>query len=94
MKQGILFKFVSTKNVDMEVQINPYYNLVIRKGIESGKYVSESEVIQAGLELLDREQKQMSFLEKAISDGEKSGFTIPFDNEDFKKRMTEKYSNK
>jgi antitoxin ParD1/3/4 len=76
----------------MEVQIAPYYDMLIKKGIESGKYNSEAEVIQAGLELLDKETKQLLFLEKAIMDGEKSGFAVPFDNAEFKKRMQEKYA--
>jgi antitoxin ParD1/3/4 len=62
--------------------------------LASGKYSSEAEVIQAGLELLDKEQKHLSLLERALIEGEKSGFATSFDNEEFKKRMAEKYLNK
>jgi antitoxin ParD1/3/4 len=76
----------------MEVPINTYYIQIIQNVIKTGKYSSESEVIQAGLELLDREQKQITILEKAILDGEKSGFSLPFDNDAFKTKMKEKYA--
>ena len=78
----------------MEVLIAPYYAELIKSNLASGKYNNESEIIQAGLELLDKEQKQYTLLEKALLDGERSGFTIPFDNEDFKIRMTKKYADK
>lgn len=78
----------------MEVQIAPYYSQLIQNNLASGKYNNESEIIQAGLELLDKEQKQMSLLERALLEGERSGFATPFNNEDFKKRMTEKYALK
>jgi hypothetical protein len=34
----------------------------------------------------------MALLNKAILDGESSGFALPFNNEDFKKRMEAKYA--
>jgi antitoxin ParD1/3/4 len=76
----------------MEVKIAPYYDALIRKGIISGKYNNEAEMIQAGLALLEKEETQMLILTKSILDGEKSGFALPFNNEEFKKRMEVKYS--
>lgn len=76
----------------MEVQIAPYYSKLIQSTLASGRYNNETEVIQAGLELLDKEQKQLSLLERALLEGERSGFTTPFDNEEFKKRMADKYA--
>lgn len=78
----------------MEVQIGPYYSQLIQNTLSTGKYNNEAEVIQAGLELLDKEQKQMALLERALLEGERSGFATPFNNDNFKKRMAEKYFNK
>lgn len=77
----------------MEVQISAYYTQLIQKTLTSGKYKTEAEVIQAGLELLDKEQKQLSLLERALMEGERSGFATLFNNDEFKKRMADKYSN-
>jgi antitoxin ParD1/3/4 len=76
----------------MEIKIAPYYSEFIHHEIASGKFNNESEVIQAALVLLEKEQIQMAILSKAVLDGERSGFTHPFQNEDFKKRMEEKYA--
>jgi putative addiction module CopG family antidote len=72
----------------MEVNsLAPYYTDLIKSAIDSGKYRTESDVIEAGLELLRKEELQQSLLESAIKHGEDSGLALPFDNEDFKKRM-------
>lgn len=76
----------------MEIKIAPHYSQFIRRELASGKFNNESEVIQAGLALLEKEQTQMNVLSKAILDGESSGFALPFNNEDFKKRMEAKYA--
>ena len=73
-------------------EISPYYNQFIMNEMATGKFNNEAEIIQAGLALLEKEQTQMSILTKAILDGEKSGFALPFNNEDFKKRMEAKYA--
>ena len=75
----------------MEVKIAPHYNEFIHKEMASGKFNNEAEVIQAGLALLEKEQTQIRLLSKAILDGEKSGFSLPYDHEEFKKRMEAKY---
>lgn len=76
----------------MEIKIAPHYSQFIHKEMASGKFNNESEIIQAGLALLEKEQTQMVMLSKAILDGESSGFALPFNNEDFKKRMEAKYT--
>jgi antitoxin ParD1/3/4 len=76
----------------MEINIAPYYKQFIINEMASGKFNNEAEIIQAGLALLEKEQTQMSILSKAILDGEKSGFALPFNNEEFKKRMEAKYA--
>lgn len=76
----------------MEIKIAPHYSQFIHEELSSGKFNNESEVIQAGLALLEKEQTQMAILSKAILDGERSGFALPFNNEDFKKRIEAKYA--
>jgi antitoxin ParD1/3/4 len=76
----------------MEIKIAPHYNQFIINEMATGKFNNEAEIIQAGLALLEKEQTQMAILSKAILDGERSGFALPFNNEDFKKRMEAKYA--
>ncbi|MFM2387327.1 MAG: hypothetical protein RL660_2084 [Bacteroidota bacterium] len=76
----------------MEIKIAPHYSKFIDWELASGKFNNESEVIQAGLALLEKEQTQMALLSKAILDGESSGFAAPFNNRDFKKKMEDKYA--
>jgi len=74
----------------IQMQVNnlaPYYTDLIKSAIDSGKYRTESDVIEAGLELLRKEELQQSLLESAIKQGEESGLALPFNNEEFKTKM-------
>jgi antitoxin ParD1/3/4 len=47
--------------------------------VASGRYGSTSEVIRAGLRLLEDEQQRMDALREAIREGDESGPATPFD---------------
>ncbi len=74
------------------INVAPYYTNLINKEIEGGKYRNEVEVIQAGLELLEKEHLQNKIIEEALMKGEESGYAIPFDHEKFKIDMKSKYN--
>ncbi|MDP3897288.1 MAG: type II toxin-antitoxin system ParD family antitoxin [Mesorhizobium sp.] len=55
----------------------------IDQQIEEGNFHSASEVVQAGLELLEERQAQIERLRAAIIEGEESGPSTPFDFDAF-----------
>ena len=59
-----------------------FRNFALRK-VDEGRFESISEVIRAGLRLLEEEEGRIEALRKAIEDGENSGPATPFDFDDF-----------
>ena len=55
--------------------------------IRTGRYSSASDVVRAGLRLLDEQEDKVRALQTALKAGEDSGAPKPFDNEAFKARM-------
>ncbi|WP_241649049.1 type II toxin-antitoxin system ParD family antitoxin [Rosenbergiella collisarenosi] len=57
------------------VVLSPYFEAFIREQIESGRYNNASEVIRAGLRVLEEREQQMKLetLHKAVSAGIDSG---------------------
>jgi antitoxin ParD1/3/4 len=55
--------------------------------IASGRFSSTSEVVRAGLRLLEEHEAKMKALQNALIAGEESGEPRAFDNKAFLKRM-------
>ena len=51
--------------------------------VQSGRYGSASEVIRAGIRLLQDQETKMAVLRAALKDGEDSGTPVVFDVEQF-----------
>ncbi|MSP77142.1 MAG: type II toxin-antitoxin system ParD family antitoxin [Rhodospirillaceae bacterium] len=58
----------------------------ITSKVEEGRYGSASDVVRAGLRLLEEEEAKLSALRAALDEGEASGQATPFDFERFIKR--------
>lgn len=65
------------------VSISPHFDSFIQAQIEAGLYTTTSEVIRAGLRLLEQEQKKLELLKQALIDGEESGFVEDFNPQVF-----------
>lgn len=74
------------------ITVGGHFDAFIQNQIETGRYASTSEVVRAGLRLLEQEEEKLKLLRQALVDGEKSGLDENFDPEKFMARMRQKYS--
>ncbi len=63
------------------VSLGNYFDRFVRKQISDGRYKNVSEVIRAGLRLLENEENKVMALKKAIQEGIDSGTAHDFDPE-------------
>jgi len=61
------------------VTLGKHFEDIIEESIHSGRYASASEVIRAGLRLIDEREQKIKLLREAIEAGEKSGYVQNFD---------------
>ena len=73
------------------ILLGEHFEEFISTRISSGKYNSASEVIRTALRLLEAEESKMKDLNKALSQGEKSGFEKNFDPKTHLKKLHSKY---
>ncbi|MGY5845796.1 type II toxin-antitoxin system ParD family antitoxin [Salegentibacter sp. HM20] len=62
-----------------KIQLDPYFEEFIRNEITAGKYDSVSEVVNAGLKMLEESEK-LKALRQAIQEGIDSGIDEEFDS--------------
>lgn len=63
--------------------VGEHFAEFIHEQVESGRYASASEVVRAGLRLLQVEEEKIRALREALIEGERSGRAGPFDVEAF-----------
>ncbi|MEN8260721.1 MAG: type II toxin-antitoxin system ParD family antitoxin [Pseudomonadota bacterium] len=56
------------------ITLGKHFESFIAEQLESGRYASTSEVIRAGLRLLEEEETKLVTLRQMLEEGEKSGF--------------------
>jgi len=61
------------------VTLGDYFEQIIDRSIDSGRYSNASEVIREGLRLVDEREQKIQLLREAIEAGEKSGYIKNFD---------------
>ena len=61
------------------VTLGKHFEQIIERSIKSGRYASASEVIRAGLRLVDEREQKIKLLREAIEAGERSGYVKNFD---------------
>ena len=68
-------------NRNTSVSIGDYFDNFIQSSISAGRYKNASEVIRAGLRLLEEEENKLIALRAAIQEGIESGIAIDFNPE-------------
>ncbi len=61
------------------VSLGDHFEAFIEEKVTIGRYQNASEVIRAGLRLLEEEENRFSLLAKAIAEGFDSGIATDFD---------------
>ena len=65
------------------VSLGDHFTGFIHRRIKSGRYNSASDVVRAGLRLLEEHESKVEALQKALVEGEMSGAATPFDFDAF-----------
>ena len=78
-------------NRNTSISIGDYFDNFIQSSISAGRYKNASEVVRAGLRLLEEEENKMIALRAAIQEGIESGIANDFNPEThLKNRIKEK----
>lgn len=65
------------------ISLGEHFNEFIEAQIASGRYSSASEVVRAGLRLLEEQEVRLVKLREALIEGEESGPSTAFDFDEF-----------
>ena len=75
------------------VALGTYFENFIRMKVEQGRYNNASEVIRAGLRLLEENESHLQELKMAIGEGVESGIATGFNAEEHLKALKAKRAN-
>jgi len=80
-KIGTFGKNIIVMNRNTSISLGIYFDKFVRGRISAGRYKNASEVIRAGLRLLEEEENRMIALRDAIQEGIESGIAHDFNPE-------------
>ncbi len=66
-------------NKNTSISLGDYFDQFVQSRIKEGRFKNVSEVIRAGLRLLEEEENKISALRSAVQDGIDSGIAHDFD---------------
>jgi len=69
------------------ISLGEFFSEFVEQQVASGRYTSASEVIRAGLRLLQEREEKLQALRQALQEGLDSGPAEPFDFDDFLAEM-------
>jgi antitoxin ParD1/3/4 len=74
------------------ISIGDHFARFIDTQVQAGRFGSASEVVRAGLRLLEEHEAKVKALQDALIAGEESGPPAPFDSEAFLQRMRARHA--
>ena len=74
------------------ISLGDHFESFISKKVGSGRYHSASEVVRAGLRLLEQEERKLEALKSALDAGENSGIAQDFDPDAHLKALHARHS--
>ncbi len=80
-------------NKNTSVSLGDYFDNFVESSISKGRYKSASEVIRAGLRLLEEEEDKILSLKQSIQEGIDSGIAEDFDATTHLKALKSSKSN-
>lgn len=76
------------------ILLGKYFDEFVQSSVNKGRFKNVSEVIRAGLRLLEEEESKVIALKSAIQDGDNSGISHDFDpKEHLESLKAKKHSN-
>ncbi|GAA3746996.1 hypothetical protein GCM10022422_34340 [Flavobacterium ginsengisoli] len=75
------------------ISLGNHFENFIENSLSEGRYKNASEVVRAGLRLLEEEESKLIVLKKAIQDGANSGRAENFDPKEQLKSLKAKRKN-
>ena len=72
--------------------LGTHFKAFVENSIKEGRYKNASEVVRAGLRILEEEENKILLLRKALVEGEESGFVENFDSKIFLKELNDDYA--
>lgn len=69
------------------ISLGEHFADFVDEQVHSGRFGSASEVVRAGLRLLETHESRVRSLQNALISGENSGEAVPFNESDFLKRL-------
>lgn len=70
--------------------LGDHFEQFIAAQIQSGRFGNASEVLRAGLRLMETEEQKLAALRQALIDGENSGSSTPLDMEEIIRKAKQK----
>ncbi len=77
-------------NRNTSISLGNYFDNFVQSSLITGRYKNASEVIRAGLRLLEEEENKIIALKNAIQEGVESGIAVDFNSKTHLKELKAK----